>query len=333
MFGRLFGGKSPTLSIQSNWHPDLEQALAAFEAADWSNLSLIAARLPINSRFQLIMALGQVIPRDQDIGKLPETPSLLTVVGGALVGKAWRVRGMGTADQVDEDAWEPFTQVLHEAREKLEAALEIQGKNAIALAFLGRVWTGLSGEEEITAVQNRFMQCENKPLDGCGRFIDTKSAKWFGSHEDMAVLAETFTNDKSLPIGRLGFIAQAHIERWLYDSAMSDDPADNRAGKAYFTRGDIKDNIVAIDDAFWAEFDPHGPDALFSNAFAHNFIGAALFLLEDNRRAAKHIDALGAHPGQRPWGYFLGDEPNDDNWRKLRKAVGLKPKIKIEDAQ
>ena len=146
-------------------------------------------------------------------------------------------------------------------------------------------------------------------------------------HEDMAALAETFTNDKSLPIGRLGFITRAHIERWLYDSAMSDDPADNRAGEAYFTRGDIQENILAIDDAFWAGRDLADPDAAFSNAFAHNNIGAALYLLGEKRKAARHVDALGAHPGERPWAYILGGDHIDENWRKMRKSVGLKPKV------
>lgn len=328
MFDGWFGGKVQEVDGR-DWHPRIDQALGYFEARQWGDLSLLVARQSVDSAFRLITALGARSQLDAEIGKIPRTPGMLMIIGGVQTVWAWRHRGFGSASEVDDDRWPRFYKTLELAADHLSLLLDIRENSAVGLAFMGRVLTGTNEVDSLSAVEKRFSSCQKRPLDGCAMFLQARSPKWHGDHDAMFAYAREESEDENLHPGRHALLARAHIEKWLYDAWMDDDEAVNEAGRRYMSSPEVVREICDLNSAFNADM-AEDPDAQKDDSacrFAHDNLGFALYLAGQKKEAARHVAALGAHPGLWPWVYALGDPPASE-WSRLRKSLGLSRSIK-----
>ncbi|MBB33960.1 MAG: hypothetical protein CME88_13390 [Hirschia sp.] len=323
MFGSLFGRK-PTGFDTRDWHPQIDHALALFEKQDWTGLSLLVSRQSVNSAFRLITALGVRSELDSDLGNYPHTPGLLTILGGIHTCWAWRHRGFGAGEDVETDRWPRFFESLETASDLLTEALELRENAACALGFMGRVLTGVGDTDQLAIIETRFLACPDRPLDGCAMFLQAHSPKWHGDHDSMFTFANREALDERLHPARHALPARAHVEKWLYDACMDEDPEVNRHAERYMSQPEIVADICALNDAFNREMADNPAAQADESAcrFAHDNLGYALYLAGQRQEAARHVSALGQHPGQWPWVYSLGEPPARE-WGRLRKSLGL----------
>ncbi len=328
MFSNLFGGNSAKIDARE-WHPDIDTALGLFTARDWTPLSLLVARQTPSAAFKLVTALGERSELDSDLGETPQTPVLNAILGGVATAWAWRHRGFGSADDVAEDRWPRFFDALARAHNHLQAALELRENDGLALGFMGRVATGQQDEDLLDDVETRFMAISDKSMDACAMFLQARAAKWGGSHEAMYAHAQSFVADENLHPARLSLYARAHVERWLYDSFMDEDPNVNTQGRKLTGDAQFIADIRQINDEYAAllEGNKSAQDDWAACTFAHNNLGFALYLTHQMPQASAHVEALGAKPATWPWVYALGD-PIETEWKRLRKSVGLSAQVK-----
>ena len=332
MFSGLIGG--PKVSVDTrDWHPAIDIALEHFESKNWSDLSLLVSRQNANSAFRLIQALGARTSLDSSLGTYPHTPTMLTLMGGVGVCWAWRHRGFGAADDVEDERWPRFFDSLKTSHELLRGALDFRPTNAVALGFLGRLLTGLGEIEDLQTVERKFEACRDRPIEACIMFLQSHSPKWGGDISKMFSYARRQAEDENLHPARYALVARAHIERWLYEGWMQEDQAVAQAGRRYMSSRDVAEDVNALNLKFnqtmAADKEAQSDEAALMTA--HNNFGFAFYLIGDRHTAAQHVDALGAHPGVWPWVYSLGDPPAEQ-WPSLRKSLGLSKYIREKNS-
>ena len=330
MWKSLFGRKQDTIDTR-DWHPRVNVALDLFKEKKWSDLSLLVSRQSPDSAFKLISALGARSPLEDKIGSFPQTPTMLMIMGGVQAVWAWRHRGYGVSDTVDETRWPRFYKSLENAQQDLQQLLEVRENSSVGLSFLGRVLTGLSDTDQLALVEARFNACSDRPVEGCAVFLQARSPKWHGDHDSMFAFAKRAASDGRLHPARHALLARAHVERWLYDAWMADEDSVNQAGRVYMSSATTVEDIHRLNARFNDDMvdDLNAQKNEAACRFAHDNLGFALYLSGQRQEAAKHIAALGAQPSDTPWSYALGEEIHAE-WGRLRKSVGLSRRINIE---
>ena len=94
---------------------------------DWTVLDALMDERPDD----VAVITGSMIGHDRDVAMgafekwAQESPSArsLAMFGGAQVQAAWEIRGTQYADQVDDDAWDPYHAGLMAAEETLTSAI------------------------------------------------------------------------------------------------------------------------------------------------------------------------------------------------------------------
>ena len=329
MFGNLFGSPGPDVDARQ-WHPDFDHALSLFEAQDWAPLSRHIDKMSPNSAYRLITALGERSAIDSPFKDMPEGPILLTMKGGIVNEYAWRHRGWGDAHAVEDDHWSGYYARLNDSSNALNQALKAEPENGLALTFLIRVANCASDDVALQNATRKFFEIKEKPVQACGIILQSFGAKWGGSHEDMFAVTADLIEDKHMHPSRLASTARAHIEYWMYETYMKDDPEAEQKGLRYMSQPDVIEAICEANRLFQNLManDLAAQQDLHALAFAHDNFGMALFLAGQYEEAARHVDALGHHPHKWPWVYSFGD-PMKDQWSRLRKTLRL-PRLRPE---
>ena len=306
--------------VRVDWHADLPEAEDAFLAGDWQGLAARVADAPPDDAFALLRALGERTPLDMPLPALPDTPAEMAVHGAVLVGWAWRHRGFGGADDVPEDAWEPFFETLDQAITALLPAVRADLDDGVSLGFLVRAATGAQREGLLEEAGDLFCAARRRPLEGAAWLLQGRGAKWGGSHAAMDAVVQRLAHDDDQHPGRVALEARALIERWLYDGRMADDPATNFRGQALFALQATGDHVERLSENYerlmsvWTDDpDPH------AERFAHNQIGMAAVLAKRWATAQRHVAAIGQEPSQWPWVYEFGEV--ETAWPALRRRV------------
>ncbi|MBB4659028.1 hypothetical protein [Parvularcula dongshanensis] len=318
---RWLDRRSGTKPVRTDYHPDLDEALSLFEQSDWDSLTALTEAQTVNGAFSLLRALGTHTPLDLPFGSLPKAPRARGVIGAVLVGWAWRHRGFGRGDEVNEDSWPAFFDRLGQAISALLDAVRADQDDGVSIGYLIRAATGANEVGLLHEARDLFYLARHRPLEGGAFLLQALGRKWHGSHEEMDAVAERLASDDDLPPGKVGLWARALIERWVWDGHMSDDPATRFRSQMTFSLKETRDRILRLDDDYrrlasvWspAETDP------FADAFAHDNIGCAAVLSKQMATARPHVAALGNAPGEWPWCYTLGDV--EKSWPSLLRRV------------
>lgn len=308
----------------SEWHPDVERALGLLAQRDWSGLVDVVAPLTPDSQFLLLNALSARSPLDDPLGTIPPHPIAQLIYGAVFVGWAWRHRGFGRGDEVDEQRWVPFFDRLQTATAALDEALRSDPDNGTALGFMIRARKGLNHVDELDRYEAMFWQSRTKPLDGATNLMLARCRKWHGSHREMIDVSEQIRLDQHLHPARLAIVARAAVERWLWDAHMDDDPTIRLRGQRMFARGENVVAMATLNDDYHRLMSvlPEDERDPAAEQYAANQLGAVLYLCGQYQLAKPHLELLGTAPAEWPWCYFVGAADERD-WLAIRKDVGL----------
>ena len=231
-----------------------------------------------------------------------ERPEPWLIRGALRIASAWEVRGSGRADEVAEEAWPVFFEILKEAEADLQEAIRLDDRDATPWAYL--LVTGSALNMEPPDLLKRFDEARKRDPQGWlapWQALNALSEKWSGSHEIMFALARELSANEPKGSQLHSAIAEAHLHRWQYFSM--EDPPDRKGQGRYYDRDDVQKELARA----WERgpgsplFKPgpfvNGQLALFAFSFS---------LGEDMDLARAAFEKLDNHLTLAPWSH-LGD--------------------------
>jgi hypothetical protein len=129
---------------------------------------------------------------------------------------AWRARGSGRANTVEQDAWQVFFARLVEADRDLAAASALDPADPTAHAR--SLWTAIGLQLGQHEIRRRFGEVVRRHLwhqDAHHSMIQALAAKWHGSNAEMFEFARSVSLRAPEGHGLHALIASAHLEQWL----------------------------------------------------------------------------------------------------------------------
>lgn len=121
---------------------------------------------------------------DAWVAAAPRSPWARATRADFHVAWAWDARGSGYANTVTEEGWRLFGERLRQAAADIEAALELDPKNEVALVVRMTVATGLGVEPEVAARWFQPIESFDPPLFGAwNRYLNYLMPKWHGDEE------------------------------------------------------------------------------------------------------------------------------------------------------
>lgn len=309
----------------SEGHPDFEELLFRFESRDWKSFESLLCKHNADNRFLLIRAVGDCCNMVAEIGDFPETPTVLTAIGGIYTRWAWRERGFGRGHEVSEEGWQACYERAEAAVGALNAAVDSQIDNGVAWGFFVRALTVLSASEaDLDVVEERLLASSDRPLEAYIMLLQARARKWLGSHEDMYRIAKLCAEDETLHPARFGIMARAHIERWLWDGNMDNDLNFRTQNEDLLSQPHMQENLRSLNARFWEAItaNPHLASQRAAMCVAHNNFAVAM-LLANLDGLNEHLERIGAHPTHWPWVYVFGSETRS-HLDVIRRELNMK---------
>ncbi|MDP3459588.1 MAG: hypothetical protein Q8S09_09965 [Hyphomonas sp.] len=317
---KLFTKKAPAFDVAEG-NAVVPQGLALLQAGNGAALGALYAGLPAADRVHFLDGLGLL----SDIGAaLPphdQHPALAAVEGGLRYVWAHRLRGFATADQTSDAQAFDMYDMADAAHAALAEAAEITPADSAVHAFRIRAEMLARGVDGGVDEIVRALDAAGEPnvLASLAR-LNYLAPKWHGSVEEMHAFADA---DTARPPNAsfLGLKARAHIEEWLYETAMNDAPGAAEAFKQRSATPEFRQALADLDDRF---LDVVKSGAALSAAemhFARNQFAVLFVAFTSRDRLKRHLGELAA-PSAAPWGYFAGkDVPGF--LARLRRELGL----------
>ncbi|MEM9467210.1 MAG: hypothetical protein AAGA90_17690 [Actinomycetota bacterium] len=134
-------------------------------------------------------------------------------LGQARAAEAWKIRGTMYAHEVTDDIRDAFLLALEEAEATLQEAVRMDP--AMAEPWVGLMSTGRGLELRKEEVERRFVEVHaREPFrpDACHQMLQTFTAKWIGSHEEMFQFAEWIQREAPADSPCADLMPMAHIE-------------------------------------------------------------------------------------------------------------------------
>lgn len=284
----------------------------------WAELKAQVQSVSAEEAYIGISAAGREAPDSIALDGLVEGPGDvlgLTIAGGFNRYRAWKLRGYATADQTSDAAMNRYIDTLRDALADLNAAVELDPTNGLAVGFLASAAADLP-EEDKEAIGNLLALARDVAPSGYMALLNAQTEKWGGSHAKMWETAHRY-RDRAKP-GTLALIARAHFEHHLYLSAMDERPAAQAEAKQYYRQTDrLTELQSAADESFM-----QSTDDIHARRLADGWFARALFDAEDRARARRHLVRLGRHVDDWIWGAgSLFSAPL--TWRLVRIRSGL----------
>lgn len=325
LFGSLFGGKVPEFD-KTEGHPQVRDGLSYLQTGRLSELAALYRAQSPADRTLFVQAIGELVPMEFDWPDHDDDVSLMAIEGGARVIIGHRMRGYATADRTKAEAAYRMFNMVEQAIDLLDEAASQVPTDSVVQAFRLRAsnLTGMHEREGLDAIRREFENTGEANVLGAFQVLTYLCEKWHGSAGEMRAFAdrcvETAPNASYYAIK-----ARSHIEDWLYEIHMSDDPTRRAAFRARMTSPEFLADVSHLDDTYWAHPSRNGL-SYAEQHFAANQFGALFALLRLPQRAKPHLEQIGAYPSSTPWAYI---SPNGNEMAEIvrqRKACGL-PKL------
>ncbi len=258
-------------------------------SAEWASFKIYLGELPPETAFVLLRVLGERLPFGVDletaVNDASDVPGLI-VAGAALMVRATRIRGMDTADRVEDQAWERYFMCREQAEQFLRNAVTVQPENGLAASWL--MANAVDSDEDVKSKAYGILtKAANVPISGYSKLLSANTEKWGGSHDAMWQVARDCANVRWPWSAAL--IAKAHYEQWLYLDMMDDRPVAQYEADAYFGSQVIRDELLNISSAI---NNAHSDDP-YEAVFAHDVLAAVLAEAGFRKAAAEHLRHVG----------------------------------------
>lgn len=117
------------------------------------------------------------------------------LAGKEAYDRAWRIRGGGYANTVDEDDWRPFAEALGDARSHYELAYELQPDFPEAATEMLAVSLAEGDEETLRHWFDEARAAQVDYLPAYTAFLWGMRPRWHGSHAAMYALAQEWNEE------------------------------------------------------------------------------------------------------------------------------------------
>lgn len=288
---------------RGNWQPWKQQLAAMTPEAAYESIKLICDACPLG------INLDGIVDSETDlIG--------LTLLGAMQFHIGKRHRGGAQASKVSDSQFENYFERQLQARDALEAALEIDRRHGLAATFNMAVAIDPWEEDQKAVAEARLLDAEAVPLSGYMNLLQAHLEKWGGSHEVMFRIARS----RMLPEAPMQYalIARAHWERHLFYEAFDESPNAQELADNYFKGKKVLDELTTASDAILSAktYDPA------EQRLADSWLAFTLFAADQNKRAVRHLDRLKGHTDPGIWGILLFPTPLVKGLIRLRAMFG-----------
>lgn len=225
-----------------------------------------------------------------------------TVLGASMIANAWKIRGDGRANDVDDNAWQPFEQGLDNAAAPLLEAARLDPAAVDPLGWLIVAEVGKDdGDRDL--IEKYFAQAAARVprhWPTYYKYFMVTTEKWGGSHQEMFRFAEQ--SAQRAPRGSMlhCLMAVAYCEFAL---ALEDDVYTQVRSASHAAR--ISASLYAWLDASPATLEDKLND--LSGAFAAlglNHFAMACYLCGATREAKALVAALNREITTIPWAWI-----------------------------
>lgn len=225
-----------------------------------------------------------------------------TVLGAAMIGMAWKIRGASTSDRVKREAWQPYLNGLNDSAEPLVEAARLDPASADPYAWLILAEVRKSGDRGL--VDRYFAEATARvPLHWPTyyRYFMATSEKWGGSHEEMFRFA--YSSSEQAPRGSTihFLVALAYCEHALALDGpelkqLRNPPHAGRVSAALYawldaTPATLVDKLNRLDSGF--------------AAMGLNHFAVACYVCGANKEAKAVVAALKRQILQVPWAWIV----------------------------
>lgn len=267
----------------------LERIGISGAANEWAAIKKYVSGLPPESAFVFLRVLGENLPIGADVeAAINDTGDVWghIVAGAALIVRATRTRGMGTADSVKEENWQSYFAYRERAEQLLRFIVTHHPKNGQAVAWL--MTAAVDSDDAAKAEASDFLLAsENVPISGYSKLLSANTRKWGGSHEAMWEIARKCAEVRHPWSSAL--IAKAHYEQWLYLALMDERPAAEYEAAGYFQNEMIREEIRNISEAI----NTAQSDDPYEAVFAHDVLAAVFSEAGIRKSSAQHLRRVG----------------------------------------
>ncbi|MEO6359627.1 MAG: hypothetical protein ABIO43_03510 [Sphingomicrobium sp.] len=257
---------------------------------DWQTFKVGLKSAPPETAFVLLRVMGERLSLEVDPELAIEDASDgdgLIVAGAALMVRATRVRGMDTAERVDDHNWVPYFANRERAEQILRAAVRLRPESGLGAAWFSA--TAIDSDDEVKSEAAKVLgQASDVPISGYSKLLSANTEKWGGSHQAMWQVARAYASVR--PPWTSALVAKAHYEQWLYLELMDDRPEAAKEAELYFREPAIRDELTQISRATSdaASADP------YETVYAHDVLAAVLAQASMAKAAAAHLRQVGS---------------------------------------
>ncbi|MFI5533033.1 hypothetical protein ACIA8O_31295 [Kitasatospora sp. NPDC051853] len=219
----------------------------------------------------------------------PGDPDPLSVLALVEVVRAWEVRGNGSAQHVEQDAWPVFHAHLGQADRLTAKASALAPHDPTPLAVAIRTARGLQvSRGEFDHRWAALTAVDPLHLSGHRDALQYLCAKWYGSQEEMFAFARDAADRAPAGHSLVLLPLLAHQEQLLEDHTWIESPQ-------------IGIDMAAVRKR-WRETTPLAHSRLSDD---HSLLAAFLGMTHRHAQAAVHFRAMGRHASTLGWKYSL----------------------------
>lgn len=272
------------------------QAIDDYRRGDWAGLKARLSDGSPDAAYQAIIDLSFALPVDAPLAGLvakQDDVIGLTLIGGLLRYRAWRLRGALVAAMTPEARFERYFEALGHALEALNAALAIDRANGLAAAILASACLD-ADEDDKAGAEALLIAAPEAPVIGHLELMTAWTQKWGGSQDQMWAYLERHVR-RAAP-GTLALVPRAH---WEHKNHLELAGAQKKAD-GYYRREAVRKALVAASDESLAASPGVDPHRLRAGDcwFALTLAGAG-----ETMRAKRHFQRLGRYMDPTVWHY------------------------------
>lgn len=283
--------------------PDLQQAIDRLADGDWHFVQELFDSRPDRWLVSAVLHSDHAsIPmsRFEEWAAASGKASATAHLGQAQVRAAWTTRGRAPIQSASEEALNRFQADLEAAEVTLREAAEMDPRSS-------EPWVGLMATARGLALpknelESRFVEVHARdPFrpDACHQMLQSLSAKWVGSHEEMFEFAEWIHQEAPNDSPCAGIVPMAHLEY-----AVSGHEQVTLA--EYLRRREVTEDLLASVRPLL--------EATTGTAPTEYVLALNLFLLMieptdalSGRAVRETITRVANRPSALPWSYFGRD--------------------------
>lgn len=334
---------APIAFDHTEGNADVLPALNHWKTKNWPALIELYNKLPSADRTHLIIRMGWFAPIEDIPDYQNLEPEIKVYLAGISHAWAWRARGFGYGEDVQEEDWDKCHFLSAKAYEILKNAEKDLPKDSNLFALMLYNEHLLAGaryaeaedlsqegqtpstyiDDVVNYAAKQLKQCTEDNILAAHAHILFDSPKWYGDTQRLFGTTHYYLDDRPSPYW-IGLHAMAYFEEWYWYVAFEEDKNKARKYKDSLDTLPFIDEVMKLDSAYWQNregFSGQRPAA--ESRFAQNYFSAFLTQICQEKLAKPHLEEMGSTVSFIPWCRVYGEGDIYNQINKARRKAGL----------